>query len=612
MDVPNAGMHLLGARRAPMNQDEFDTKFNYLKSSKYHHYSDDTPTTDFCICCRLNVRSPRRRFSANEPVIYDPNVSQVKQLLNLLETYIPIFHWIPKYDIQKDFIGDLYSGMCLGLLSLSQGLAFSFLSGLPPVCGLYTTCVACFVYIICGTSPFSFLGTNAIICYFFRNMLERFSIPQDYIYLMDPKGDAYDEVLRGEEQLGYAAALTFLTAGFQALIYMLRLEFLFTYVSKHVVGGICFGTGIRIIFSQLQHILHVRGNQCVSDLSATVSILASKTVPPSFKQCTFLSAYQALHLNKSANVFPLFFGGQETLNFTGNGCVLSIWDCFRFLNIYTLSFAVSSFLILLFVRQIIGPLIQNHVNIPVPFEFVLMIVTGFIAYGFDMQHNYGVEVLRHFGTGWNLVSLPSYQQFCDVTYDAFALALLVYAMHYYAAGEMSRICKYQMDSRQELIAVVVSSAISSLFGAHPPSQSINRNRIGLDAGACTIFTNVFIVFVIIPMVFWSKYLFGFIPICVLSAVIIHSMGEYLKEPRHFTLLWAVSKLDACTFVVASISAIFFASSADALIKSTVFGLFTVIFRAQWPKFQHLVNVTGSGTYYAERNCYGSDLLEETG
>lgn len=31
-----------------------------------------------------------------------------------------------------------------------------------------------------------------------------------------------------------------------------------------------------------------------------------------------------------------------------------------------------------------------------------------------------------------------------------------------------------------------------------------------------------------------------------------------------------------------------------------------------PKFQYLVNVTGSGAYYAERDCYGSDLLDESG
>ncbi|CAD5222742.1 unnamed protein product [Bursaphelenchus xylophilus] len=590
MDVANAGMHLLGARRAPMNQDEFDTKFNYLKSSKYHRYSEDGPAADFCICCRLNVRSPRRGFSANEPVIYDPNLTPLRQLLNILETYIPIFYWVPKYDLNKDFIGDLYSGVCLGLLSLAQGLAFSFLSGLPPVCGLYTTGIAAFVYVITGTSPFSFLGTNAIICYFFRNVLERFSTPQDYIYLMDEKSEIYKKLLDGSEQLGYASALTLLTAGFQAAIYMFRVEFLFSYVSKHVVGGICFGTAVRIVLSQLQHILHVRGNQCVSEFSATLSLIASKTMPPTFTQCTFLSAYKSLHSNRTLKVFPLLFGeGNGGANFTAPpGCVLSVWDCFRFLNIYTLAFSVCSFLMLVFIRQIVGPIVQNHVNFPVPFEFVLMMITSFIAYGFDMQYNYNVEVIKHFGTGWNFVGLPSYQQFHDVFYDAFALALPVYAMHYYAASEMSRICKYRMDSRQELMALIVSSGIVSLLGGHPPSQSINRNRIGLDAGACTIFTNIFIVFFIIPMVFWAKYLFGFIPVCVFSAIIVHSMGEYLKEPRHFSLLWAVSKLDAVGLCL----------------------LFFVL--AQWPKFQHLVNVTGSGTYYAERNCYGSDLLEESG
>ncbi|KAI6226493.1 hypothetical protein M3Y99_01288400 [Aphelenchoides fujianensis] len=41
-------------------------------------------------------------------------------------------------------------------------------------------------------------------------------------------------------------------------------------------------------------------------------------------------------------------------------------------------------------------------------------------------------------------------------------------------------------------------------------------------------------------------------------------------------------------------------------------MLTIVCRSQWPKFQLLVNVTGSGSYYAERNRYNSDLARRVG
>lgn len=74
----------------------------------------------------------------------------------------------------------------------------------------------------------------------------------------------------------------------------------------------------------------------------------------------------------------------------------------------------------------------------------------------------------------------------------------------------------------------------------------------------------------------------------------------------------MSKLDVATWIFSCLITALSYNSSYALFSSAFFALCTIVVRTQWPKFQLLVNVTGSGAYYAERNYYGSELLEESG
>jgi MFS superfamily sulfate permease-like transporter len=57
----------------------------------------------------------------------------------------------------------------------------------------------------------------------------------------------------------------------QALIYVLRLDFLFGFFSEQVLSGFSFGVGLRIVFNQLGNIVQLRSNRiCASELSMKV------------------------------------------------------------------------------------------------------------------------------------------------------------------------------------------------------------------------------------------------------------------------------------------------------------------------------------------------------
>ena len=46
----------------------------------------------------------------------------------------PIITWLPQYDGQK-LVGDIISGLTVGLMVLPQGMAYASIAGLPPIYG---------------------------------------------------------------------------------------------------------------------------------------------------------------------------------------------------------------------------------------------------------------------------------------------------------------------------------------------------------------------------------------------------------------------------------------------------------------------------------------------
>lgn len=108
-----------------------------------------------------------------------------------------------------------------------------------------------------------------IICFFIRNVIERHSFPYDYIYLLSANS-TQKENITGVEQIGIASTLTFLAGTIQACLFTLRLDFVFSYVSQQVLSGFSFGLAIRIVFNQLQYVLHLKGNSCISEMALTV------------------------------------------------------------------------------------------------------------------------------------------------------------------------------------------------------------------------------------------------------------------------------------------------------------------------------------------------------
>lgn len=92
---------------------------------------------------------------------------------NMIFDFLPVLRWLPKYDLKKNILGDVMSGLIVGILLVPQSIAYSLLAGQEPVYGLYTSFFASIIYFLFGTSRHISVGIFGILCLMIGEVVDR-------------------------------------------------------------------------------------------------------------------------------------------------------------------------------------------------------------------------------------------------------------------------------------------------------------------------------------------------------------------------------------------------------------------------------------------------------
>jgi sulfate permease, SulP family len=161
----------------------------------------------------------------------------------LLQRYLPIFAWLPKYD-RTWLKGDAVAGLSVWALLVPQSLAYATLTGVPVQYGLYTAFAALLAYPIFGTSKHLAEGPSAAIC----------ALCAAVITPLVGAG-----ALGTDAASPFAAALALATAAVYIVLGLLRMGWVSTFLSKAVMAGFILGFSIGIIIDQSHKLLGVPG-----------------------------------------------------------------------------------------------------------------------------------------------------------------------------------------------------------------------------------------------------------------------------------------------------------------------------------------------------------------
>ena len=240
--------------------------------------------------------------------------------LDWLKIKIPIFKWIPEYFANpkeeeeeeaeeeepqkrpeskkwyKKLMSEIVPGFLVGVMGVPEGISFSFLAGVSPEHGVYTSIFPPIWYMFLGTSKHAAIGTYALTTLLigfcvktwapfddsdydhlefgtqhlngsvpsdvdtspWRPIKDKFIIPEDpHIPDHGPISEEMKEIY--QKRASYASCLALVSGIMMFIFGSLRLGFLFNYFSDPLIAGLTAGGSIQVLFSQIPEItgLHI-------------------------------------------------------------------------------------------------------------------------------------------------------------------------------------------------------------------------------------------------------------------------------------------------------------------------------------------------------------------
>ncbi|KAG8635802.1 hypothetical protein MANES_16G070100v8 [Manihot esculenta] len=170
-----------------------------------------------------------------------------------LQYFVPIFEWLPNYNLRL-FRFDVLSGITITFLAIPQGISYAKLGSIPPIIGLYSSFVPPLIYAVFGNSKHLAVGTVAAC-----SLIIGHTIGEKVSAVDDPT-----------LYLNLVFTTTFFTGIFQTLMGLLRLGILVDFLSHSTITGFMGGTATLICFQQLKGIFGLKHFTTKTDVVSVI------------------------------------------------------------------------------------------------------------------------------------------------------------------------------------------------------------------------------------------------------------------------------------------------------------------------------------------------------
>ncbi|KAI6186088.1 hypothetical protein M3Y98_00094700 [Aphelenchoides besseyi] len=156
-----------------------------------------------------------------------------------LLSFLPWIQWFPRYSVKEQLLGDVIGGAVIGIINVTQGIAYALLDGIPAVNGFYTA------------GPFGVIELMSESAA--RSVLVSVHLPINHTDSFYP--DRFNRKEISQEAI--VSTLAFLNGVICLLFGVFRLQFLTEYFSKPLAGGFITAAAIHVAISQLNEFIAV-------------------------------------------------------------------------------------------------------------------------------------------------------------------------------------------------------------------------------------------------------------------------------------------------------------------------------------------------------------------
>ncbi|XP_067111103.1 chloride anion exchanger-like [Osmerus mordax] len=464
-----------------------------------------------------------------------------KRAKNLGLSLLPVIGWMRIYQLRKWLLGDVVSGISVGLVSVMQGLAFSLLASLPPSYGLYTAFFPMIVYFFLGTSRHISIGSFPVLSLMVGAVVTR--LVPDHGPVANITG--LESLTTEQQRVIVASSVTFLMGLFQLAMGVLQVGFIVMYLSDTLVSGFTTAAAVHILVSQLKFVLGLE----VPGFSGPLSIIY--TLEKIFVQIT------------KTNICDL----------------------------------VTSLVIMVvvFIVKEVNDRFKAKLPVPIPIEVIMTVIACGVSYGFNFEENFQVVIVGEMVSGYESPIAPNVEVFKESAVEAFPIAVVGFAVAFSVAKVYSIKHDYTIDGNQELIAFGVSNMFGASFKSFAASTALSRTAIQESSGGKTQIAGLISAMVVMVVTLALGFLLEPLPRSVLGALVIVNLKGMLMQVKEIPYLWKKDRPDCVVWVVTCLAAILLGLDLGLAVGLGV-ELLTVVFRIQFPRCSVLANIAGTDIY----------------
>jgi SulP family sulfate permease len=362
--------------------------------------------------------------------------------------------------IRRSPAADVRSALTVWAVVVPQSLAYATLAGVPSVHGLYAAVAALTAYALFGTCRDLNMGAESTVAIMAAATVAPLALGTDDVASL-------------------TALLALMVGGWCVLGFVARLGFIADFLSRPILTGYVFGSGIIIVVSQLEALLGL-------DLDTE-------------------------------------------LYMTDLGAVLvNLGDAHGL----TTLIGLATVALVLGLRRVVP-------KVPAPLVAVVLGIAAVKYFGLDAE---GVAVVGQIDSGVPVPGLPdvSFDQFSQLLLPSIGIALLAYPDSFLTARSLAAKGGYDVDANQEFLAIGASNLAAGVLQGFPVNGSQSRSFVQADAGGRSNLSGLVCAALVVSTLVWLTGLFEQLPDAVLSGIVIVA-GIGLFALDDFKALWRLRR-----------------------------------------------------------------------
>ena len=356
---------------------------------------------------------------------------------NRVSTFVPGIAMLGSYQ-GSWFRPDLLAGITVWAMLVPQSLGYASLAGMPAEYGLYAVLGAMALYWLWGSSRELNVGPESTVAIMVATILA-------------------SQATAGSEEYVEAAALLAIMVGLVLLIGgLFRLGRIADFLSRPILAGYVFGSGILIVVSQLPGLLGI-------DVDASLYLTDLGGVVRNLDQTDFA----------------------------------------------TLAIGVATIIIVVGMKRFMKA---------IPGALVAVVLTTIVVAVFDLDVAVVGEFPS--GLPIPGIPTVPMDAFLGLIGPAFAVALLVYPDSVLTARSLSVMNKYRLDADREFFGIGAANIGAGLLGGFPVNGSQSRSFVLSDAGSKTQVSNLWAALFVLLTLLLLAPLFAYLPTAALAGIVI--------------------------------------------------------------------------------------------